>query len=847
MRAPARSLLLALAASTLVGPGRADQSARTPRPDDLPPGWSAHSPRDEIRPAFAYAPTGGPKRAGAIVITHDQRAGLQGWVEKEFPVKGEEWVRFGAVRKTRNVADPRRSCLARVRWADDAGKMVPAAVPDARVKELAHTPSAEPEHPLDGASDADGWTSVAGVYRVPPKATKAVVELHLQWAPGGLVEWAGMELTKTAAPPARTVRLAAVHFKPSGKSPKANCEEYAPLIADAAKRKADLVVLGETVPYVNTGKKPHEVAEPVPGPTTDYFGTLAKTNGTHVVLSVYEREKHLVFNTAVLLGPDGKLVGKYRKVCLPHAEVEAGVAPGSDYPVFDTKFGKVGLMVCYDGFFPEVARELSARGAEVIAWPVWGCDPQLAKARAAENRVHVVSSTFMPPKGGWMLSAVFDPSGKLLAKADEWGTVAVAEVDLGRPVMGPYNLGDFRSMVARHRPAVALTPAPNPAPAATPVFIDSGFENASPVWYETGDGGVVNVHLLYDHERAGGNRAAGHIHFAVEAKQGSEVTLEFKNILNVYNGRPGSVAGELKAVVTSPDGKTWTPVATRSLPGDRVQLDLNMTGPRMYVARVEPYRLSDLDRWLAGLKKNPLAGVTVIGKTAEGRDLEVVRVGDPDAANHVFVRARAHPWEAGGNWVAQGLADRLLQDDADAKAFRGRYCLWLLPMANKDGVAKGRTRFNLNGVDLNRGWDRPADGKLAPENAALEAWLNQQIKAGRRPTLALELHNDGNGKLHYPRPATLGDQASAEKMERLEALLRKHTWFTEGSTKPAAAATTFTLADGFLQRFGIAAAVHEFNCQWIAGLKERPTAKHWQAYGGGLARALDEYFGPAGR
>jgi hypothetical protein len=551
-----------------------------------------------------------------------------------------------------------------------------------------------------------------------------------------------------------------------------------------------------------------------------------------------------VFNTAVLLGPDGKLIGKYRKVCLPHAEVEAGVAPGTDYPVFDTTFGKVGLMVCYDGFFPEVARELSARGAEVIAWPVWGCDPLLAKARAAENRVHVVSSTFMAPKDGWMLSAVFDPAGKVLAKADEWGTVAVAEVELGRPVVGPWNLGDFRSMVARHRPAETVAPAPKPAAVVNPVFIDCGFENASPVWYETGADGVVNVHLLYDHERTGGNRAAGHIHFAVEATQGSYVTLEFRNIMNVYNGKPGSVAGELKAVVTSPDGKAWTPVATRSLPDNRVQLDLKMTGPRMYVARVEPYRLSDLDRWLAGVKKNPLAEVTVIGKTAEGRDLEVVRIGDMDAANHVFVRARAHPWEAGGNWVAQGLADRLLQDDAVAKAFRGRYCLWLLPMANKDGVEKGRTRFNLNGIDLNRGWDKPADEKLAPENHALEVWLNKQIKAGRRPALALELHNDGNGKLHYPRPAMIDDKASAEKMEKLETLLRKHTWFTEGTTKPNAAATTFTLADGFLQRFAITAAVHEFNCHWIAGLKEHPTAKHWQTYGGGLARVLHEYFGP---
>lgn len=414
--------LAAFAVSAVVPPGRSDDPARTPKPDDLPPGWSARSPRDELRPAFAHHPAGGPNRSGAFVITHDGRAGLQGWVEKEFPVTGDTWVRFGVVRKARDVADARRSCLARVRWQDDAGKMVSAAVSEARVKELGHTPSAEPEHPLDGATDADGWTTVSGVYRVPPKATKAVVELHLQWAPGGRVEWAGVEFAKTDPPPARTVRLAAVHYKPTGKSPKTNCEEYAPLVAEAARQKADLVVLGETVSYVNVKKLPHEVAEPVPGPTTDYFGDLAKKHATHVVLGVYEREKHLVFNTAVLLGPDGKLIGKYRKVCLPHAEVERGVAPGSDYPVFDTAFGKVGLMVCYDGFFPEVARELSNRGAEVIAWPVWGCDPLLAKARAAENRVFVVSSTFMAPKDGWMLSAVFGPSGEVLAKADEWGT-----------------------------------------------------------------------------------------------------------------------------------------------------------------------------------------------------------------------------------------------------------------------------------------------------------------------------------------------------------------------------------------------------------------------------------------
>jgi predicted amidohydrolase len=429
------------------------------RDDGFPPGWSAKAPRDEIRPEFWFERKGGPTQAGSFLIRHDERDGLDGWVEKSFPVSGGEYYRFQAVRKLTKVAVPRRSALVRIRWQNDAGEMVSADVPEQQIQEIGHRPSAEPEHPVDGETDSQGWTIVSGVYRAPTHATRAVVELHLQWAPHGVAEWSDVEFAPTEMPPSRNVRLATIHYKPTGKSPRENCEEFAPLVAEAARLQADLVVLGETVPFVNVKKKPHETAEAVPGPTTDFFGHLAATHDLHIVLSLYEQDRHLVYNTAVLLGPDGKLVGKYRKVCLPHAEVENGVAPGNDYPVFETKFGKVGLMVCYDGFFPEVARELANRGAEVIAWPVWGCNPQLAQARACENHVYVVSSTFMQPKDGWMISAVYDQTGKPIAVARDWGTVAVAEVDLNRPYIGPWNLGDFRSMIPRHRPIGVAEPA----------------------------------------------------------------------------------------------------------------------------------------------------------------------------------------------------------------------------------------------------------------------------------------------------------------------------------------------------------------------------------------------------
>ncbi len=164
-----------------------------------------------------------------------------------------------------------------------------------------------------------------------------------------------------------------------------------------------------------------------------------------------ERDGAVVYNVAVLIGPDGKVAGKYRKVCLPRGEADNGVTPGSEYPVFETRFGKLGMMVCYDGFFPEVARELTKGGAEVIAWPVWGCNPLLARARACENHIYLVSSTYTDVQNNWIVSGIFDHSGKLLDYAKHFGEVVVVEVDLNARTQWA-GLGDFRAEMNRHRP-----------------------------------------------------------------------------------------------------------------------------------------------------------------------------------------------------------------------------------------------------------------------------------------------------------------------------------------------------------------------------------------------------------
>jgi hypothetical protein len=372
-------------------------------------------------------------------------------------------------------------------------------------------------------------------------------------------------------------------------------------------------------------------------------------------------------------------------------------------------------------------------------------------------------------------------------------------------------------------------------------FVDTSFENASPLWYDVAADGSVQIHLLYDHERASPNRAAGHIHFLLHGKTGAAVTLEFRNLDNVWNAKPGSVARELKTVVVSENGRDWTPRPTESLAGDRVRLTVSMPGPKLYVARLEPYRLSDLDRLVESIRGHRLVQIESIGRTAGGRPLEIIRLGEDRAPYRVFVRARAHPWESGSSWVAHGLIERLLKDDAGAKAFLEQYTVYVLPMANKDGVARGMTRFNVMGKDLNRNWDEAADADLSPENAALERWLERLIAAGRRPHLAVELHNDGGGLLHISRPPIAQLDRHLARMTTFEALLRKKTWFTEGSTAPAFR-NSGTLGEGWLARYGIDAVVHELNCNWIAGLKDYPSARHWLAYGGTLADVFDAYF-----
>jgi predicted amidohydrolase len=419
-----------------------------------PLGWTPHAPREEIRPEFAWEATGGPQSTETLIIRAGDRTGLAGHWEQTLAVTGGLYYRFSVERQLTNIDVPRRAAIARIIWLTASGQHATHAEPSFASYRPGERPRAEPEFPKLVVSGG-AWERMEGVYLVPPDATQARIELHFRWGPpDSEVRWSLPQLEAVESPTPRKVRLATIHLRPeAGTTPIEKCEQFAPLIAQAAEQRADLVVLPETLTFYRSGGTYVDAAETIPGPSSNYFAALAKQHGLYIVAGLLERDGHLVYNVAVLLGPDGELVGKYRKVTLPRGEIEGGLMPGDEYPVFETRFGKVGMMICYDGFFPEVARELSLRGAEVIAWPVWGCNPLLAAARACENHVVIVSSTYTDVDSQWMQSAIYNRDGQTLAQAKKWGTMAIAELDLGKPLHWQ-SLGDFQAQIEPHRPVV---------------------------------------------------------------------------------------------------------------------------------------------------------------------------------------------------------------------------------------------------------------------------------------------------------------------------------------------------------------------------------------------------------
>jgi len=172
------------------------------------------------------------------------------------------------------------------------------------------------------------------------------------------------------------------------------------------EHNAELVVFPESI---TTGFAPgmppeefYDLLNYIPGPETDQIGALAREFKVHVILPMYEKrkEKNVIMNSSVLINDEGEIAGIYRKTHpFPTERISGGgwTTPGKEAVVVDTKLGKIGMIICYDGDFPELSRVLAIQGAEIISRPsallrsfeIWD---MTNKARAYDNHVYVIAA-----------------------------------------------------------------------------------------------------------------------------------------------------------------------------------------------------------------------------------------------------------------------------------------------------------------------------------------------------------------------------------------------------------------------------------------------------------------------
>lgn len=241
----------------------------------------------------------------------------------------------------------------------------------------------------------------------------------------------------------------------------ANLATIEGLIRDAAADGADIICLPElgTTGYRQDlmGERLFDLAEPIDGPSSRRIGKLAAELGIWVILPLIEQGPMpgVVFNSVVLIGRDGRVHGSYRKNHAYHTEGHY-FAAGNRMPVFDTDFGRIGIMICYDMGLPEVARILTLQGAEIIfvpsAWrqedeDVW--DINIA-CRALENRLFLAAVNRVGTEGRTLTmmgkSTIAGPRGETRVQATRFAPdLVIGTVDLDEVVRARTEIPYLRS------------------------------------------------------------------------------------------------------------------------------------------------------------------------------------------------------------------------------------------------------------------------------------------------------------------------------------------------------------------------------------------------------------------
>ena len=399
-----------------------------------PTSWQFWFPRADLEPHGEVLNIEG---AGALQLTAVDFSSFGKWRSKRIEILSGHFYRFEVLYHPKHIVSERSSVGVMLSWVASDGHPIQRDYVD-RI-----------------SAAEDGWRRASRTLRAPEQASAVTVELWLRWTTEGSVSFRSPSLVEVSQRAPRKARVVTTRIDPSPeRTIEANVKLMADVLDQAGREQPDVVLLTEFFTERSVTGSVHDRSEPIPGPLTEALGRKARQYHTYIIAGMFELDGGKTYDTAVLIDRRGQVAGKYRKTHLPLAEVEDGETPGNDYPVFDTDFGRIGILVCWDYYFPETMRIMRLKGADIVFLPIAG-DPgarhwdAVTRARALDNGIYLVASVSEGRD-----SRIIDPDGEIVAETTDG--LATANIDLDRESrlwwlsVGPAD-GEAKSLVIQER------------------------------------------------------------------------------------------------------------------------------------------------------------------------------------------------------------------------------------------------------------------------------------------------------------------------------------------------------------------------------------------------------------
>lgn len=410
--------------------------------------WTPHA---EAAPKTSKGPNG-----NVVIEANGTPTCSGGWQFVFTGVRGGQAYRISTRAEHRGLDHARDCLLARLLW----DRWEPSQPDSGR----------RPWNDLLPEAASDDTMEFACVVKAPEKATCLTVRYTLRWTDGGTSRWTAPLIEPATLAERKPVKICIVTATrqtqdripilplaeglglPEDVAQSVNL--WGSLIETACRQSPQLIVTPEVV---IGGKSFVEGAVTVPGPAIGPFEKIARQHHVVLVLGVRERGPHALYNSAVLVSPDGNVQGVYRKVHLATGEDVSGIMPGDSFPVFSTPLGRIGCLICMDTTLSESSRMLALGGADIICMPIMGdlradrYSPgppifnesrwkAIMRTRAIDNQLCMVVA-----RNNALGSCIIDRRGEILAwnEGDQEFTTATLPAEDGYRL---WNGGDFREV-----------------------------------------------------------------------------------------------------------------------------------------------------------------------------------------------------------------------------------------------------------------------------------------------------------------------------------------------------------------------------------------------------------------